>query len=142
MGFWEAVGEKLGYGIAAVIYGPRVAIEQRHERTIRRAFAAWLGDEQYTKQVAERGRVRRLVERQADELSFLLECELRPEIDRAYITIRLEKLPHMNEDHVLVEEEAPESADAWNDLAEAAIAKADRTGLRKPSAASGIPHAL
>ena len=124
MSFWESVGEKIGYGIAAVLYGPRVAIEQRHQRTIRRAFAAWLADEQYTKQIAEPGRVRRLVERQVDELSFLLECELRPEIDRAYVTIRLEKLPNLNDDHVLVEDEAPEGPDAWNDLADSAIAQA------------------
>jgi hypothetical protein len=127
MSFWEAVGEKVGYGLAAIIYGPRVALEQRHKRTIRRAFAAWLGDEKFTKQVAEAGRVRRLVERQSDELSFLLECELHPEIDRAYITIRLEKLPHMKEDHVLVEDEAPESAAEWDDLATGAVKKAAET---------------
>lgn len=111
----------MGYGIAALFLGPAKALRQRHIRTIRRSFAAWLGDEKYTKQVAEPGRVRRLVERSDDECSFLLECELRPEIDRAFITIRLEKLPHMTEDHVMMEREAPQSAGEWNDFANGAV---------------------
>jgi len=118
------LGETIGHGIGAAIFGPGVALKQRHNRTIRRAFAAWLGDETYTKQVAEPGRVRRLVERRDDELTFLLECELQPEIDRAFITIRLEKLPHMTEDQVLMERAAPESAGEWNDFASGAVQSA------------------
>lgn len=121
MSLGERLGEWIGYGVGVVIYGPRAALEQRHLRRIRRAFAAWLADERYTKQIAEPGRVRRLVERQDDELALLLECELRPLDDRAFITIRLEKLPHMEDDRVAVETKAPRSAGEWSDLAEGAV---------------------
>ena len=89
MSFWEKVGETIGHGIGAIVYGPGAAMKQRHLKTIRRAFATWLGGESYTKQIAEPGKVRRLVERQDDELTFLLECELRPEHDDAQIVITL-----------------------------------------------------
>lgn len=121
MSFWLRVGETVGYGIAAMLLGPKVAIEQRRRRTARRAFATWLGDEVYTKQIAEPGRVRRLVERRDAELAFLLECELRPVEDRATITIRVDPLPGVREDHVLVERDAPDSPDGWTELATEAV---------------------
>lgn len=121
---WLRIGEAVGYGAAALILGPRAALQRRHLRTIRRAFAYWLSDEQYTKQVATHGRVRRLVERTDDELAFLLECELQPGDDLATIVIQLEKLPGMTEDKVVAETKAPLSADEWSHFASGAVREA------------------
>ena len=38
---WERIGEGIGYGLAAVVLGPQVAIERRQRRTMRSAFREW-----------------------------------------------------------------------------------------------------
>ncbi len=135
MSFWSKLGESVGYGIGAVIFGPTVALERRRIRTIRRAFAEWLGDEKYTKLVPEPGRVRRLVERQDAELPFLLECQLEPAEGTATIAIALERpVPadpeelapaYLSKPDVLrLETPAPQTASEWKDLADVAVQKA------------------
>ena len=130
MSFWEKVGEAAGHGVATLVFGPSIALERRRMRTVRRAFAAWLGDESYTKQIGTPGHVLRLVERQDAELTFLLECELHVIEDLARITTRFEKLPHVDDDLVHAEKKAPRTREDWNDLANGAVQKAAETVRR------------
>lgn len=128
MSFWENVGETIGYGLGVVVFGPKVALQQRAQRTIRRSFAGWLSEENFTKQEPLSGHVRRFVERQEDELPFVLECDLAPREGVARIvTTTADRLP--DRVRVRIERDVPPivlgtslEAEATSELIAAALA--------------------
>lgn len=160
MSFWEAVGERLGYAIGGVIFGPAVMLAQRRRKTRRRALASWLVPSSYTRLRANEGAVRWLVvDRREDELSFSIEVELVP-TDEGYarVTVLYERLPDsvvarfeqdvereriaswrsvvVRPELLEVEADAPMSADEWDVLVRGAtsiaawLARRNRAGYR------------
>ncbi len=56
---YERLGEAIGYGLAAVVLGPKAALERRARRAIRHALLDWCAPLDPVKLVAPRGVLRR-----------------------------------------------------------------------------------
>jgi hypothetical protein len=89
--FWEELGERVGYGIAALIYGPAAALERSHRRAFRRALRAYCSGIDTVRMTPKRSGVvsRRIT--LAHDVSAEVELDLASR--HAWFEVQLERRP-------------------------------------------------
>jgi hypothetical protein len=92
--FWERLGERIGYGLAAIVLGPAAALERRTRRSIRRAMLDYVRDLEPMKLESRRGLLGRNVSlRAAAGATLPAEIEVDLEGRRARVVVQFERLP-------------------------------------------------
>jgi len=91
--FWESLGERVGYGLAAVVLGPVVARERRARRAMRSALLEFCRPLQPLRLLAPPGVLRRSVQLPVATGSSALEIVMDLESRRVRITASIERLP-------------------------------------------------
>jgi hypothetical protein len=90
---WETLGEKVGYGLAAIVLGPHAALERRARRTIRLAMVGWAEAHQPVKREAPRGALRRSVTLRAGSEPIDVDLDLDLAERRATLAFAIARLP-------------------------------------------------
>lgn len=90
---WEWLGEKVGYGLAAVVLGPAALMERRARRDARRAMLRFAREHDPDVLEAPRNRVHRLMRIATKEEPLHMEARLDLATRRAVLVIDLPSLP-------------------------------------------------
>lgn len=90
---FERFGEHLGYGLAALVLGPRAALERRARRAMRAAMLDYCRDLHPLKLDAPRGSIRRSAQVPTPVGSLSVELEVDLDARKAWASAPLERLP-------------------------------------------------
>jgi len=90
---WEWVGEKVGYGLAALVLGPAALVERKSRREAKRAFLRFAHAHEPDVLDAPRGTFRRLLRLPTAEGPLHVEVRLDLSTRRALLTTHLPEMP-------------------------------------------------
>jgi hypothetical protein len=90
---WETLGEKVGFGLAAIVLGPHAALERRARRSLRLAMVGWAEAHQQVKREAPRGALRRSVTLRAGGEPIDVDLELELAERRTSLAFAIARLP-------------------------------------------------
>jgi len=91
--YWEMLGERVGYGLAAVVLGPVAALERRTRRTMRAAMLDSFEDLRPLRLERRRGTIRRNVQLPTGAGATSIDIDLDLHTHKTKLTLRLERLP-------------------------------------------------